>query len=110
MYFQGWHDTHKSIATFFSFSAGFAAFMSLLSLLRIENDNKFVKQIASISYEVYLVHLPLLPLSGYLVRLTGVNAKPIIILVWLVATYLCAYGAHYIANKISDKLKQYVIR
>lgn len=103
MYIQGWHDTHKAIATIFSFSAGFALFISMLSLIGAESDNRAVNKLASISYEVYLVHLPLLPLSGYLIRLTGVDYRWMIVVLWLVLTYVTANATHALTGLIAKK-------
>lgn len=103
MYIQGWHDTHKAIATISSFSAGFALFISMLSLIGAESDNRAVNKLASISYEVYLVHLPLLPLSGYLIRLTGVDYRWIIVILWLVLTYVTANATHVLTGLIAKK-------
>ncbi len=105
MYIHGWHDTHKAIATISSFLAGFALFISMLSLLRIERENRAVNKLASISYEVYLVHLPLLPLSGYLIRLTGVDYRWMIVVFWLVLTYVTANATHALTGIITRRIK-----
>lgn len=101
MYVLGWHDTHKAIATFSSFSAGFALFVSLLALVESSHNSRAVTHLADISYEVYLVHLPLLPLNSYVLKMVGYgNNWGLVIITWLVLTYVCAIGIHKVAQRI----------
>lgn len=94
MYVQGWHFTHKAIATFSSFSAGFALFMSLLTFIKATKESLIIKYFAKISYEVYLVHSPLLPLTTYALKHFGFDSRFLIVLVWLLLTWIFATGVH----------------
>lgn len=101
MYLQGWHDTHKAIATFSSFSAGFTLFMSLLTLIKATIDSWIIKHFADISYEVYLIHLPLLPLASYSLTQLGCDIRIIMIPVWLLLTWFLAIGVHKAAQRLT---------
>ena len=94
MYVQGWHDTHKAVATFSSFSAGYALFMCMLTYIKATNESQIIKHFAGISYEVYLVHLPLLPLTTYVFKQFGCDSRFIMIPVWLFFTWIVAIGVH----------------
>ena len=101
MYLQGWHDTHKALAAFSSFSAGFALFMCLLTIIKVIRCSWIVKHFADISYEVYLVHLPLLPLASYVLKQFDCDSSVLIIPVWLLLTWLCAVGVHKATRRIT---------
>lgn len=95
MYVQGWHYTHKAIATFSSFSAGFCLFVCLLTLVKSSHNGRVVTHFANISYEVYLVHLPLLPFASYALKMVGLeNSWGVVIIPWLLLTYMFAIGIH----------------
>lgn len=94
MYVQGWHDTHKAIATISSFSAGFALFMSLLTFIRETKESRVIKHFADISYEVYLIHAPLIPLTAFALKQLGCNSPLLMISVWLLLTWLLSIGVH----------------
>lgn len=97
MYVQGWYDTHKAIATFSSFSAGFGLFVCLLTLVKPSHNSRFVTHFADISYEVYLVHVPLL----HLLKMIGFeNYWGVVIISWLALTYVCAIGVHKTTQRI----------
>ncbi len=101
MYVQGWHDTHKAIATFSSFSAGFCLFVCLMTFIKSPQSNRFISHLADISYEVYLVHLPLLPLTSYVLRMVGLYDRGFAIIPWLVLTYALALGVHKATQRIT---------
>lgn len=98
IYVQGWHDTHKAVATFSSFSAGFALFMCMLTLIKATRDSWVIKHFADISYEVYLVHLPLLPLTTFVFKQFGCD---MMIPVWLLLTWIVAIGVHKATESIT---------
>ena len=101
MYVQGWHYTHKAIATFSSFSAGFALFMSLLTFIKATKENQIIKYFANISYEVYLAHLPLIPLTTYIFKQFGCDNRILMIPLWLLLTWLLALGVHKATQRIT---------
>ncbi len=101
MYVQGWHDTHKAIATFSSFSAGFCLFVCLLTLVKSSHNSRAVTHLADISYEVYLVHLPLLPFASYALKMIGLYDKVFTIIPWLALTYALAVGVHKVTQRIT---------
>ena len=101
MYVQGWHDTHKAIATFSSFSAGFCLFVCLLVIVKSSHNSRVVTHLADISYEVYLVHLPLLPFASYALKMIVLEGNMCFTIIpWLALTYVCAIGVHKIAQRI----------
>ena len=88
-------------ATFSSFSAGFCLFVCLLTLVKSSHNSRAVTHLADISYEVYLVHLPLLPFASYALKMIGLeNSWGVVIIPWLVLTYVCAIGVHKTAQRI----------
>lgn len=101
MYVQGWHDTHKAIATFSSFSAGFCLFVCLMTFIKSPQSNRFISHLADISYEVYLVHLPLLPLTSCVLRMMGLYDRGFAIIPWLAITYALAVGVHKATQRIT---------
>lgn len=101
MYVQGWHDTHKAIATFSSFSAGFCLFVCLMTIIKSPQSNRFISHLADISYEVYLVHLPLLPLTSCVLRMMGLYDRGFAIIPWLAITYAVAVGVHKATQRIT---------
>ena len=101
MYALGWHNTHKAIATFSSFSAGFCLFVCLLTFIMSPQSNRFISHLADISYEVYLVHLPLLPLTSCVLRMMGLYDRGFTIIPWLALTYALAVGMHKVTQRIT---------
>lgn len=102
MYVQGWHDTHKAIATFSSFSAGFCLFVCLMTIIKSPQSNRSISHLADISYEVYLVHLPLLSLTSYLLKMARFeDCRFLTIALWLVLTYTFSIGIHMTTQRIS---------
>ena len=101
MYVQGWHFTHKTIATFSSFSTGFALFMSLLTFIKATKESLIIKYFAKISYEVYLVHSPLMALTTYIFRQFGCDNRILMIPVWLLLTCLIALGVNKATQRIT---------
>ena len=107
MYVLGWHFTHKAIATFFSFSAGFCLFISMMTYIKSLRIHKIVAFLSDISYEVYLVHLPLLPLTSYTLKMVGLEGyRSLTISLWLVLTYVAAISTH----KVSEWITLYLNR
>lgn len=106
MYVQGWHDTHKAIATFSSFSAGFALFMSLLTFISATKESRVIKHFSDISYEVYLIHAPLIPLIFFALKQLGCDSRILMIPVWLLLTWLLSIGVHKATVFITLKTKQ----
>lgn len=102
MYAQGWHDTHKAIATFSSFSAGFCLFVCLLTLVKSSHNSRVVTHFSDISYEVYLVHLPLLAFVSYALKMVGLenNNWLLVIIPWLLLTYAFAISIHSVTQRI----------
>lgn len=100
MYAQGWHYTHKAVATFSSFSAGLTLFVSLLSLIKSPKRGRVVNHFSDISYEVYLVHLPLLPFTKLLLNQTGMENWLLILTIWLMLTYISALVVHIVAQRL----------
>ena len=107
LYFLGWHDAHKAIATFSSFSAGFCLFVCLMTFIKSSQSSRFVSHLADISYEVYLVHLPLLPLTSYMLKMAGIEGCwGVAILIWLTFTYALAVGVHKATQRITVDLNK----
>lgn len=100
MYLQGWHDAHKAIATFSSFSAGFILFVCLLTLINSSINGRAVNHFADISYEIYLVHLPLLPFAKSLLNQIGVNNWLLLLTLWLMLTYFSALIVHIVTQRL----------
>ena len=107
MYVQGWHDTHKAIATFSSFSTGFILFVCFLTLIKSPRNNRTVSHFADISYEVYLVHLPLLPFTKFLLNQIEMDSWLSVLTLWLTLTYISALVVHIVVRHfiilINDK-------
>ena len=100
MYAQGWHNTHKAIATFSSFSAGFALFVCLLTLIKSTRENKVVNHFSGISYVIYLVHLPLLPFTSFLLKQAGIDGKLLVLFIWLMLTEITALVVHIATQRL----------
>jgi len=98
MYLQGWHNTHKAIATFSSISAGFALFVCLLTFIKSSKEDKVISHFSDISYEVYLVHLPLLPFSSFILKQVGIDSSVTVIILWLMLTFISALGVYKVTQ------------
>ena len=100
MYVLGWHDTHKAIATFSSFSAGVCLFVCLLTLVKSLRNSRVVTHFADISYEVYLVHLPLLPFTKFLLNQIEMDSGLLVLTLWLMLTYFSALIVHIVTQRL----------
>lgn len=107
MYVQGWHYTHKAIATFSSFSAGFCLFVCLMIYIKSTRSYRIISHFADISYEVYLVHLPLIPFTSDMLKMIGIeNNLWWVIIPWLMLTYMFAIGIHKATQRITVDLNK----
>ena len=100
MYVWGWHFTHKAIATFSSFSAGFCLFLCLMVIIKPSRNSRILTYFANISYEVYLVHLPLLPFVSYMLLVGDESSRWLIVVLWLVLTFIFATCIHKTVQKM----------